>query len=1015
MNRILHTLGLFLIIFPYSLFSQDCTLVCNFQVNVPLGADCEALITYDMILEGEESQVACAPNLASNYQVTVMLNGLAIPTSPLVTSEYAGYTLDVKVRHLPSGNICIGSAAIFDYLPPVLSCPADVTLNCRERTDVAFTGVATAEDCSYTNIIHLDNVEEFECENIVKRITRTWRATDLFGHVSTCQQIIEVVSPPFEDIVFPDDITEDMPLDCDAPDISPENTGSPSLYGAPVQYDDYCNISSTYQDVVTQLCGGEFLIQRSWTVVNICTYEFAEHEQFIYIKDSHAPDIMCIDDFTVSMNIANECAANVTLPALVISDDCSIDPPTVVITSDFDFLVGNGGVVENVPEGTHTFTYTATDDCGNESSCAVNVTVIDDIEPTVVCDSQISAGLGTDGEAYIYASTFDEGSNDNCCAVTLSVKRSEGADSEYGDFVLFTCEDLGNNPMVTLRAIDCNGNANICEMPVVVSDLTPPEIQCPPAITILCTQDYEDVSLTGEPISDDNCALSQTFYTDSLFLNNCGNGYVLRTWQTTDAFGLDFSCEQRIDIVDTTEISVIFPLNFLSNDCIPIEDLDPEDMPALYDYPTISGYDCESLTINHTDNVYIADPGSCVIIQRTWTITDDCIYDPNNPDVGIWEGVQRIEIIDNEAPTFTCPETILIGNLNDQCLADFTLPAVTDAVDCLPDVEILLGGDLGVSYDQAGVPEGVYTVIYNAVDACGNASSCSVQLIVRDTVAPIIDCSSAVALTMNINEQRVIYPGDFNFTLSDNCTDVANIEVKIGLGEAEFLDPSFALDSIDLLASCDDYPNIPLVIWAKDEHENWRHCPVNITIEDPTDLCAPEPLTGLIATEEDEMVNEVTVQFWRNNELLGESLTDTDGSYQLIIPDSVEVRPSKNININNGLSTFDLIVISKHILTTQLLDSPYKIIAADVDNSGSVSTLDVIRLRKVVLFTTDSFPNNSSWRFVPADYEFEDPEHPLEEDFPTSISIDLSVNPTPAINFVAIKIGDANGSVNPAQ
>ena len=1017
MNRILHLLGFILVLFPHLIYSQECTLVCNFEVNVPLGTDCEALITYDMILEGEESMEACAPNLPSNYLVTVQFSqdGPPIPTSPIVTSEYAGYTLWVKIRHIPSGNICYGTASIFDYLPPVITCPPDKTIDCRQSTDVAFTGEATAEDCVYANIFHTDMVEEFDCEAIVKRVTRTWRATDLFGQTSTCQQVIEVVAPSFDDIVFPDDIPESAALDCAAPDISPDNTGSPSLYGAPVQYDDFCNISSTYDDELTEICGGEFLLQRSWTVVNICTYEFAMHEQFIYIKDTEAPNLGCIDDFPVSMNIANACAANVTLPALFVSDNCSVDPPHVTVSSDFGFLPDNGGVIENVPEGTHTFTYTATDDCGNIATCLVDVTVVDDIEPTVVCDSQIGVSLGTEGEAYLHASAFDEGSNDNCCDVTLSIKRTDAPDSDYADIIVFTCEDLGVNPMVTLRAVDCRGNANVCDMPVIVDDQTPPEIQCPPDASILCTQDYTDLSLTGAPISEDNCALSQTFYTDELFLNNCGNGYILRTWQAEDAFGLDFSCEQRIDIGDNTNVTVTFPLNFLSNACIPIEDLDPEDMPPLYDYPIVEGADCEFITRNHTDDVYIASPGSCVVIQRNWTITDDCIYDPNNPDVGIWEGIQRIEIIDTDAPTFTCPEPIVIGALDDDCLANFTLPQVTDIDDCLSDVEVLLGGDLGTSFTQTDIAEGIYTVIYNVVDGCGNVSSCSVQLIVSDTVAPVIDCAFAGEYTLEVNTQQTISPGDFNVFVSDNCSASENITLMIGRGASQFLDLSFAQPSIDLVASCDDLSGIPLAIWAIDEQGNSDYCIVNVVVQDPSDACSVEPLRGVIATEEDGLVAGATVQFWRNGTYLNESTSNADGEYQLMVQDSVEIIPTKDNNINNGLSTYDLILISKHILTTQLLDSPYKIIAADVDNSGAVSTLDVIRLRKVVLFVEDAFPNNTSWRFVPADYEFLDPAHPLEEDFPTSIQVDLDVNPNPMINFVAIKIGDANSSANPAQ
>lgn len=74
----------------------------------------------------------------------------------------------------------------------------------------------------------------------------------------------------------------------------------------------------------------------------------------------------------------------------------------------------------------------------------------------------------------------------------------------------------------------------------------------------------------------------------------------------------------------------------------------------------------------------------------------------------------------------------------------------------------------------------------------------------------------------------------------------------------------------------------------------------------------------------------------------------------------------------NGVTTGDLVSISKHILGIQPLESPYQLIAADANNSGSVTTFDIVELRKLILGIYQQLPNNSSWRFVP-DYCFKDP------------------------------------------
>jgi hypothetical protein len=111
----------------------------------------------------------------------------------------------------------------------------------------------------------------------------------------------------------------------------------------------------------------------------------------------------------------------------------------------------------------------------------------------------------------------------------------------------------------------------------------------------------------------------------------------------------------------------------------------------------------------------------------------------------------------------------------------------------------------------------------------------------------------------------------------------------------------------------------------------------------------------------------------------------------------------------NGVSTFDLVLISKHILGVQPLNTPYKLIAADVNNSKSVTTLDLIQLRKLILNIDASFANNTSWRFVDASYTFPNASNPWAASFPEVKNVNDLVGSMSA-NFVAIKVGDVNGN-----
>ncbi|MEZ4931408.1 MAG: hypothetical protein R2788_04655 [Saprospiraceae bacterium] len=61
----------------------------------------------------------------------------------------------------------------------------------------------------------------------------------------------------------------------------------------------------------------------------------------------------------------------------------------------------------------------------------------------------------------------------------------------------------------------------------------------------------------------------------------------------------------------------------------------------------------------------------------------------------------------------------------------------------------------------------------------------------------------------------------------------------------------------------------------------------------------------------------------------------------------------------------------------ELLDSPYKMIAADANKSNSITTFDLVQIRKLILFINTDLPNNTSWRFVDKAYAFSNPAEPV--------------------------------------
>jgi len=121
------------------------------------------------------------------------------------------------------------------------------------------------------------------------------------------------------------------------------------------------------------------------------------------------------------------------------------------------------------------------------------------------------------------------------------------------------------------------------------------------------------------------------------------------------------------------------------------------------------------------------------------------------------------------------------------------------------------------------------------------------------------------------------------------------------------------------------------------------------------------------------------------------------------------VTPAKDGDPLNGVNVFDLIKISKHILGLQPLPSPYAMIAADFNKSGSITTFDMVQGRQLIQGILTDFPNNTSWRFVHGDYLFPFPQNPFFEPVP-----EIAGNaPNDSARFVGIKVGDVDCSAYP--
>jgi large repetitive protein len=189
--------------------------------------------------------------------------------------------------------------------------------------------------------------------------------------------------------------------------------------------------------------------------------------------------------------------------------------------------------------------------------------------------------------------------------------------------------------------------------------------------------------------------------------------------------------------------------------------------------------------------------------------------------------------------------------------------------------------------------------------------------------------------------------------------------------------------------------------------------------QQPTQASTPSgncQINGIIRTENNVPIANVGVALSGSSNQT--TTTNAAGEYcfnNVPLNQSVTVTPTRNDNFKNGLTSADLLLIQKHILNQQKLNSPYKIIAADANKSNSVLSSDILVIQRVILNIANTFPNGlQSWRFVPTGHVFSNLQNPFSQAFPESQQVTLATSlSTETVNFIGFKVGDVNGTAAP--
>jgi len=759
----------------------------------------------DTVVNADPGQ--CSAVVDFTASATDNCPGASISYNPPSGSSFAtGTTAIEAIATDGSGNAdtCYFNVTVNDSESPVITCPADITVNNDPGqcgAVVSFSATAT-DNCSGVTISYNPTpgsvfpVGTTPIEAI---------ALDTSGNADTCyfNVIVNDTEPPV--ISCPSDIIVNNDFGQCGAVVSFNATASDNCTGTTISY----NPTS----------GGLFPV--GITSVEVIAVDASGNADTCYfnvtVDDTETPVVSCPGNMVVNADIGL-CTAVVTYSATA-TDNCA------GTTISYNPLSGS-----TFPPGITTVEVIASDVAGNADTCYFNVTVNDNEAPVITCPADIIVNNdpGQCGAVVSFAAT----ATDNCSAPTFNYNPAPGSVFPIG------------TTSVEAIAIDVSGNADTCYFNVTVNDTELPTAICPADIAV-----NNDIGQCGAVVNfalnaSDNCpgvTVASNPVSGSSFPLGMSSVEVV----ATDASGNVDTCYFNVTVNDTESPVVTCPVDTLVNadpgqctavvtysatatdNCVgttltynpPSGSVFPSGVTAVEVIATDGSGNADTcyfnVTVNDTEPPVITCPADIVVnndlgqcgaaVTFAATATDNCsgvtfAYTPASGSL-FPIGVTSVEAIasdaagnadtcyfnvtvnDSEAPTAICPAAIVTNNDPGQCGAAVSF--ILNVTDNCPGATVTSNPVSGSNF-----PVGLTSVEVVATDVSGNADTCYFNVTVDDTEPPVAICPADTTLDKDPGTcfATVIFP----ISVTDNCagpsviaTPPSGSQFQVGITQVE--------------------------------------------------------------------------------------------------------------------------------------------------------------------------------------------------------------------------------------
>lgn len=439
----------------------------------------------------------------------------------------------------------------------------------------------------------------------------------------------------------------------------------------------------------------------------------------------------------------------------------------------------------------------------------------------LVCINEVQLSLDETGKVQLKASMLLSATTVDDSKYTVQVV---GKNTD-----VVSCKDIGYKIKALVTE---NASGNSCWSFVLVEDKLKPNVLCRDT-TVLCTGTLKDLdSIPGLVAINDNCTPNQYLtinHLDKINTLDCSNdtfSIVTRYWTAIDPWGRVGSCSQKISLLKPKLSDIVFPKDttiYCPNSNV---------STAVTGQPTIHGKPLDKFcgwVVKNDDQVF-DKCGTTKKILRTWNILNCCLI----KDTSV---IQFIIIADTTRPVITCRLIDSVNTSPDQCGVNYLLKPVLSVTDACSTSGIVTL--IQIDHTYFGLPNtrviltvGVHTLDYEVSDPCGNKSTCSSILQVKDKQKPVLWCPDS--LQISLPAQIVHLPATTFNSISafDNCALLHGMMFRRTVDNcADGVDDTQFKDTVAVCCSDINKP-FDFVFLTSDIYGNKDSCHVRINVVD---------------------------------------------------------------------------------------------------------------------------------------------------------------------------------------